>query len=473
MKQPVNRTVCVAIDLSKAFDTVDHHQLLDNIDNLTLNAHIKRFLCSYLRGRQTYVEFRGSKSKHRKMKQGVPQGGVLSPILFNLYMASIPQPQGNIKLVTYADDGTALNSGTDIKKICDELNDYLKELDIWFKNKNLFISPAKSSATIFTTETSQFNMNLPININGFNVPTIKNPKLLGITFDNGLFFNKHTEQIEKSLRNKNNALKALAGSTWGKEKETLVNTWKAIGSSVMNYCSPLWSHMISDTKMQRLQTQQNTALRTALGCIKMSKISHLHTESKVLPVKEHFKLLSKQYLLKTQLDSHPNNIDLHAPRAQNYRQMKNTLKSKYGEEIRNLIPETGLSEELYKQHLKRIHTNEVRTYIASRENNQVLEDKPPEINPTERNLPRSTRSSLSQLRSGYSPLLKSYMARIDPDIQDLCPECNINSHTTWHLFNCPAKPTPLTVLSLWKQPEQAAAFLGLIPVAQDEDIDVD
>ena len=88
-------------------------------------------------------------------------------------------------------------------------------------------------------------------------------------------------------------------------------------------------------------------------------------------------MLSKQYLLKTQLDSHPNNIDLLAPRAQNYRQMKSTLKSKYGEEIRNLIPETGLSEELYKQHLKRIHTNEVRTYIASRENNQVLEDKPP------------------------------------------------------------------------------------------------
>ena len=138
-----------------------------------------------------------------------------------------------------------------------------------------------------------------------------------------------------------------------------------------------------------------------------------------------------------------------------------------------MIPGTALTEQQYKQHLKTIHTNEVRSYITSRERNQVLEDKPPEINPTERNLPRSTRSSLSQLRSGYCPILKSYMARIDPDIQDLCPDCNISSHTTWHLFNCPAKPTPLTVLSLWKQPEQAAAFLGLIPVAQDEDIDVD
>ena len=56
------------------------------------------------------------------MKQGVPQGGVLSPVLFNLYMASMPQPPGNIKLVTYADDSNILNSGPVVEPIVKDLN---------------------------------------------------------------------------------------------------------------------------------------------------------------------------------------------------------------------------------------------------------------------------------------------------------------------------------------------------------------
>ena len=77
MKKTVHRTVSVAIDLSLAFDTVDHQLLLQDINALPLNGHIKRFLCAYLRGCQTYVYFRGSNSSFRKVKQGVPQGGVL------------------------------------------------------------------------------------------------------------------------------------------------------------------------------------------------------------------------------------------------------------------------------------------------------------------------------------------------------------------------------------------------------------
>ena len=68
-KQPVERTVAVCIDLSRAFDTVDHSILLKDIQQLQLNDHIKRFLKAYIRGRFTYVEFRGAKSKHRKMTQ--------------------------------------------------------------------------------------------------------------------------------------------------------------------------------------------------------------------------------------------------------------------------------------------------------------------------------------------------------------------------------------------------------------------
>ncbi len=194
-KTPVNRTVSVAIDLSKAFDTVDHALLLNDIHQLNLNSYIKRFLCAYLRGRQTYVEYRGTRSGFRKVKQGVPQGGVLSLTLFNLYMSKMPAPPNNIKLVSYADDSNVLESGTNLKDICSDLNNYLDVLNTWFKTRNLFISPSKSSTTIFTTTSKDFSADLPIVIDGEQVPKNNKPKFLGVTFDSLLSFKHHADNL--------------------------------------------------------------------------------------------------------------------------------------------------------------------------------------------------------------------------------------------------------------------------------------
>ena len=72
------------------------------------------------------------------------------------------------------------------------------------------------------------------------------------------------------------------------------------------------------------------------------------------------------------------------------------------------------------------------------------------------------RTNLAQLRSGYSPYLKSYMACIrHNDHEDICPDCHGTGHTTNHLFDYPAKPTGLTTSSLWDSPTKAAEFLGL------------
>ena len=155
----MDRTVMVAIDLSKVFDTVDHKILIKDISILPLNSNIKLFLVSYLRGRQTYVEFQGSKYKLRKMRQGVPQGGVLSPVLFN--MAKMPGPHTNIKLITYADNRTVLCSGPKINPLCDSLNKYLDTLNTWFKSRNLHNSAVKSMTTIFTTASNKVGKSSP------------------------------------------------------------------------------------------------------------------------------------------------------------------------------------------------------------------------------------------------------------------------------------------------------------------------
>ena len=108
------------------------------------------------------------------------------------------------------------------------------------------------------------------------------------------------------------------------------------------------------------------------------------------------------------------------------------------------------------------HCIHVEGTLKDRGDNAVLEEQPPEhISEEEKTLPRSTRVTLAQLRSSYSKYLNSYLARVNPQIVDVCPDCDSSPHTTRHLFECTQRPTTLTPMSLWTDPVGAASFLGL------------
>ncbi|XP_053960945.1 uncharacterized protein LOC128865055, partial [Anastrepha ludens] len=188
-------------------------------------------------------------------------------------------------------------SGNDIDGLCSKVNDYLARLSRFFTARNLKLSPTKSTATLFTTWTKEVKLPLQVHVDDAPIPTISNPRILGVTFDSLLSFSAHTTAIATRVQNRNKVLKSLAGSTWGKDKEMLLSTFKAIGRPVLNYAAPVWSPGTSDTQWTKLQTCQNTAIRTATGCLLMSPIQHLHDEAHMLPVKEHNKMLGKQFLL--------------------------------------------------------------------------------------------------------------------------------------------------------------------------------
>ena len=105
-RKPLDRTVFVAVDLSAAFDTVCHNNLLSKINRSHLPPAIWRWLSCYLRGRQAKTCFRDVKSASRKVNTGVPQGSKLSPPLLSFYIADIPMPTEPVKRVCYADDPT-------------------------------------------------------------------------------------------------------------------------------------------------------------------------------------------------------------------------------------------------------------------------------------------------------------------------------------------------------------------------------
>ena len=119
-------------------------------------------------------------------------------------------------------------------------------------------------------------------------------------------------------------LKALAGSSWGQDKETLLMTNNALGKSITNYAAPVWSTNTSDSSFKKIQTAQNVALRTATGAHKMASIDHLHQESLTLRVKNHSHMLSAQYLVNCLEEDHVS----HGITIQEPRPMKETLHSR-------------------------------------------------------------------------------------------------------------------------------------------------
>ena len=110
------------------------------------------------------------------------------------------------------------------------------------------------------------NTTLDLHVNGTQLPTVKQPKILGVTFDSMFTFGPHAKNIQGRVQNRTNVLKSLAGSTWGKDKETLQTTYKAVGRPLLNYAAPIWSPQLQDSNWKKLQTAQNAALRAITSC---------------------------------------------------------------------------------------------------------------------------------------------------------------------------------------------------------------
>ena len=105
-RKPPHRTVCVAVDLTAEFATVNHNVLLSNNVRSTLPEATCRWLSNYLRGRQSVTSCRGVKSKARIGHTNLPQGSKMSPRLFSFYLADMPRPKEPVKRICHADDIT-------------------------------------------------------------------------------------------------------------------------------------------------------------------------------------------------------------------------------------------------------------------------------------------------------------------------------------------------------------------------------
>ena len=152
LKKKKNRTVAIALDLSKAFDTVTLHTLIHKLHSTNIPNTILKFIANYIKGRKQYTLYNNHKSTLRNTKTRVPQGGVLSPTLFNIYTTDLPTPTSpNITIVTYTDDTTILHANPHIAQR--QVQPYLQEIYDWTKNHDhtLHTRPSRIQHNTYTT----------------------------------------------------------------------------------------------------------------------------------------------------------------------------------------------------------------------------------------------------------------------------------------------------------------------------------
>ena len=120
--------------------------------------------------------------------------------------------------------------------------------------------------------------------------------------------------------------------------------------------------------------------------------------------------------------------------------------------------------------MKSIHTVDVRSAINNCSINSITANSPPPIDGLEQELPRKTRATHAQLRSGWCHITNHYMSRINPEIQDIGPNCGISPHDVHHLFKCPRNPITLEITSLWTNLREAVTFINLDTEENDVEI---
>ena len=143
-----NSVLSVFLDLSKAFDTIDHQILLYKLEFYGIRGTPLKWFKSYLSNRKQYVKYNNSDSLQRDITYGVPQGSILGPLLF-IYINDLPFCVEHCKTVLFADDTTIYKTGKQVNNIYEDMNKKLQILADWFRANKLYLNISKTKCMLF------------------------------------------------------------------------------------------------------------------------------------------------------------------------------------------------------------------------------------------------------------------------------------------------------------------------------------
>lgn len=292
-------TLGIFVDFSKAFDRINHITLIKKLEHYGFRGNFISVIKTYLKYRQQKVDINGYASSFKKLSHGVPQGSILGPLLFNLYVNDLTNIDNNTTFIIYADDTSLFFKDCDLHKLVDKANSVLKLLHIWSIRNSLIINTSKTKSVLFRPINKPVNCDLSLVIGSESIRIEPIVKTLGVFFHENMLWKDQAEFVHAKLSRTVGILSRLRFLLPQKIKLLLYNS---LFLSTLSYCYLVWG-TTSEKNLGRIYRLQKKAVRIITGVPRDEHSKPIFEALNLQPMPEIYNtILMKRY--RTSLKNH-------------------------------------------------------------------------------------------------------------------------------------------------------------------------
>lgn len=287
----------VFLDITGAYDNVNLKILANKMQHIGIPDMVILNVYNLYCLRNIYIRTNNNLIGPRQTSVGLPQGSILSPILYIIYSHDFEQQflNNNIKIYQYADDYALCTQDKDIEVCHSNLQLAVEKAAEWFEKNGSTIAEEKSSVCTFTR--SRFQPPRSIKLSNFEISYRTSVKYLGMILDKKLNWKEHINYITKKSENALNIIRAFCSHNWGADPNICLLFYRSLIRSIIDYGSVFYGSA-TENHLKKIEVIKNKSLRLSIGFLKSTPINILETECCEPPLNIRRQLLSDRTLSK-------------------------------------------------------------------------------------------------------------------------------------------------------------------------------